>query len=183
MTAGVANVVIEQGATWRRAITYLQPVTNLDPQVTLAWQGIWSSTEAYAAGALVYSGTSYYYAPTAVVAGTAPPASPWVLIPPYDVTGCTARMDIRSKAGAPDSAVPPLSPIISVTETLNASGQITVGGADGRLDVWLKPDATLLLTGRRAAWDLYVTPPGGDTVRVVQGAVTISKTTTRPTHA
>lgn len=177
MTAGVANVVIEQGATWRRAITYLQPVTNLDPQVTLAWQGIWSSTEAYEAGALVYSGTSYYYAPTAVVAGIAPPASPWVLIPPYDVTGCTARMDVRAKAGAPDPA------LISITNVLGASGQITVGTTDGSLGLWLKPDATLLLTGRRAHYDVYITDTSGETIRVLEGNVTISRTTTRPTHA
>lgn len=45
-----------------------------------SWQGTWSAATAYAAGDLVFHGTSSYLATTATTAGIEPPAAPWTVV-------------------------------------------------------------------------------------------------------
>lgn len=88
---------------------------------------------------------------------------------PFDVTGCTAAMQIRLAVGSPV--------LISATE--NAG--ITVGTTDGRIDVILPEEQTILLTTKRARYDLYITFPNGTVRRLLEGKVTIDLTITNPT--
>lgn len=86
---------------------------------------------------------------------------------PYDLTGCTARMQIRNKVNTP-----------VLLEATTENGDITLG-ADGVIAVKLSDEKTDLLTVTKAVYDLEVEFPGGDVARVVEGQVTISPNVTR----
>ena len=90
----------------------------------------------------------------------------------YDLTGASARMQIRKTVTSP-----------VLVEATTENGRITLGGATGRVDVVLTDADTDLLTGKRGVYDLEVEmgPAGSDAQvrRLMQGAVVISPNVTR----
>lgn len=89
---------------------------------------------------------------------------------PYDLTGCTARMQIRPKAG--------LGVALALT---TENGGILLGEATGQIDVFMSADETDALgaTLLRGVYDLEIVYPSGDVTRVVQGKVRVSANVTR----
>lgn len=100
---------------------------------------------------------------------------PWV---PVDLTGCTARMQVREKYGS--------EVLASVT---TEDGGITLGGADGRVEVFLTDVQTDELGVKEgstrprtaASYDIELIFPSGDVKRLIQGAITIDPNITRDT--
>lgn len=91
-----------------------------------------------------------------------------LLATPVDVTGYTAKMQVRSQPGA-------ASVLGEVTHLTTASGKITVGSTDGRFDINIKGAALATLAAPAdAVYDLIVTSPAGKTIRVLQGDAKIS---------
>lgn len=87
---------------------------------------------------------------------------------PYDITGCTARMQIRKSLSAP----------AFVTATTE-NGKIEIGDTDGHIAVYLSDEDTDLLISRTAVYDFEIEFPGGDVYRLLEGKVTISPNVTR----
>lgn len=88
----------------------------------------------------------------------------------YDLTGCTARSQLRTAIGA----VPAL---LELTEVAG----ITLGGVAGTILYVITDEQTMLLVVKKALYDLYVTFPSGETRRVLKGKVIIDPTVTDPT--
>jgi hypothetical protein len=97
-----------------------------------------------------------------------PPTVPPTAGLAHDLTGCTARMQIRQ--------------FISTTVLVSATtenGAIALGGVDGRVDVTLSEALTMLLTVAEAVYDLEIVYPSGVVLRVLQGATTNDPNVTR----
>ena len=95
--------------------------------------------------------------------------------PRRDITGCEARAEVAPKAGEPA--------LISISETPSEDGSITIGDADGTLDLYISAIGTAKLEGRRAVWDVFLEWPGGQDVdKVAMGTVTIDLNVTDPTY-
>jgi hypothetical protein len=95
-----------------------------------------------------------------------------VIGPPFNLTGCSARMQIRKKPG---TAV-----LVSIT---TASGGIVLGGQTGEIDFVLSATLTSTLPAKAITYelqyDLEVEFTSGDVRRVVEGKVTVSPDITR----
>jgi len=98
---------------------------------------------------------------------------PWV---PVDLTGCTARMQVREKYGAT---------VLATATTEN--GGIVLGGTNGRVEVVLTAEQTDEMGVKEgssrpreaAAYDIELVFPSGDVKRLIQGAVSINPNITR----
>lgn len=117
MAAAKLKLVIEQGATFRKTLT-------------------WS-------------------------AGT-----PAVLV---DLTGCTARMQIRSEIASPDILV----------DMTTENGGITLGGVAGTIVMYISPVDTAALSWTTGAYDLEIIFSSTDVRRLLYGPVTVSPEVTR----
>jgi hypothetical protein len=84
---------------------------------------------------------------------------------PYDLTGCTAKMQIRVAHGKPV--------LVEITNS-TTDGSLTLGGVDGTVAVWLSDENTDLLTVKNSHYDMEITFPSGDTYRILQGRVICS---------
>jgi hypothetical protein len=90
---------------------------------------------------------------------------------PHDLTGCTARMQIRQKFGSPV--------VIDLEDVLSASlPGIVLGGVTGEISIHISDEQTEALTIKRGKYDLKIIFPSGDEKRVLQGDVTVSKAAT-----
>jgi chitinase len=89
---------------------------------------------------------------------------------PVDLTGWTARMEIRQKAGG------------TVYATLtSATGEITLDGAnEPNIVLALDSVITLAMPKGSAAYDLDLDDGSGRQLRLLEGAVTISPAVTQP---
>ena len=84
---------------------------------------------------------------------------------PYDLTNCSARMQLRSAPGGDlylTLATPP-----------DGSG-ITITPAEGKLDVLMTATQTTAITVRRAVYDLELKFPDQTVVRLIEGTFTFS---------
>jgi hypothetical protein len=91
---------------------------------------------------------------------------------PVDLTGWTARMQIRSTVES--AAV--------LHELTTENGGITLGGIAGTIDLYISATATAAFAWPSAAvYDLELVAPGvgGDVYRLVGGSVTLSREVTR----
>ena len=94
----------------------------------------------------------------------------------FDLTGCEARLEIRPKAGSDVL-------LISLSEEPSEDGSLDLTGTDGGISIYISPTATLKLTGKTAAWDLFLEWPSGlDVDKIVMGAVAIDPNVTDPTY-
>ncbi|WP_371784687.1 hypothetical protein [Streptosporangium subroseum] len=82
---------------------------------------------------------------------------------PVDLTGATARMEIRDKAGGT---------LIHRLDTEN--GGITLGGVTGTILLIIAAEVSSAWTARAAVYDLEVVEATGKVSRLIEGAVTIS---------
>lgn len=87
-----------------------------------------------------------------------------------DLTGYTARMQVRHRIGDPDP------PLLNLT---SENGGITLGGAAGTLALVATPTQTDALSTRTGVYDLEVQSPTGVVTRLLQGCVSISPEVTR----
>lgn len=88
---------------------------------------------------------------------------------PVDLTGCTARMQIRSKIEA-------TTPLLTLT---TENGGISLGGTAGTIELLIDADDTAALTWTSGVYDLEVVFPGGQVTRLTYGSVTVSPEVTR----
>lgn len=87
-----------------------------------------------------------------------------------DLTGCTARMQIREAVDSETAAC-------SLT---TANGGITLGGVAGTIDILIAATATADFAFATGVYDLEIIMSDGITVhRLVGGAVTVSPEVTR----
>lgn len=82
----------------------------------------------------------------------------------HDLTGCTARMQVRNTQGG------------SILADLSEDHGISIqpDGELGVISVELSPTDTGSMTSRRAVYDLELTFPSGDIVRLIQGKISVS---------
>jgi hypothetical protein len=88
---------------------------------------------------------------------------------PVDLTGCTARMQVREDADAPDVLL----------ELTTENDGITLGDDEGTVDLFVSDEDTAAIDWDGGAWDLEIAHPGGDVTRLLMGSVVVSKEVTR----
>lgn len=88
---------------------------------------------------------------------------------PVDLTGCTARMQIR----------PDITSDEVLVELTTENGGITLGDADGTIDLYISAEDTAKVEAAIGVYDLELVTADGDVDRVLSGTVTISPEVTR----
>lgn len=88
---------------------------------------------------------------------------------PIDLTGYTARMQIRSDVDS-DTV------LVSLT---TENGGITLGGTDGTVTLLISATATAALTWDEGVYDLELVSSGGVATRLVSGRIAVSDEVTR----
>lgn len=86
-----------------------------------------------------------------------------------DLTGSTARLQVRPKVGA-------AAKLIDLT---TANGGISLDGPNGRLTLIMTAAATAALKFSRAVYDLEITPPAAEPYRLLEGFVFLDREVTR----
>ena len=87
---------------------------------------------------------------------------------PIDLTGYTARMQIRKNQQSPTQV-----------DATDANGKIALGGTTGRITVTLSASDTDGLNTRAALYDLEVQDSTGVVTRLLQGTVTVDPNITQ----
>ena len=84
---------------------------------------------------------------------------------PIDLTGYTAKMQVRPVAGS--------STVILDLTSLSVPGPATLilGGTAGTVSFAISPATTRAITAMTGVYDLELTPPSGLTFRLLQGAI------------
>lgn len=88
---------------------------------------------------------------------------------PVDLTGCTARMQVREE-------VESTTALLTLT---TADGGIVLGGDQGTIDLEISDENTAAIAWEGGVWDLEIAHPGGDVTRLLMGSVSVSKEVTR----
>lgn len=98
-------------------------------------------------------------------------AKAWLVYDPVDLTGWHARMQVRKRAASVDVLV----------ELTDDDGHITLGGADGSIDLRLTAVETTALESGSYRYDLELIPPSGedDVERFAEGPFVVSAEVTR----
>jgi hypothetical protein len=101
---------------------------------------------------------------------------------PYDLTGCSAAMSLRSNYGAPTTWV-----------DLTSVAGLTLGGTAGTVDIVLTalqtaafpvpPVANQQLPVGQGVFDLVITVASGDVLRALKGTVSVTAGVTLPAGA
>lgn len=89
---------------------------------------------------------------------------------PFDLTGYTARMQVRATIAAASALIDLTSP----------SGGIVLGGTAGTIAITITAAQTAALTISSGFYDLELIDAGGAVRRLLSGVVTVSKEVTRP---
>lgn len=88
---------------------------------------------------------------------------------PIDITGYTARMQVRRKYSDKTS-------VLSLTSQDN---EIILGDSLGTIDVTASDEKTAAINIKAGVYDLELETPSGDVVRLVQGTAVISPEATK----
>lgn len=88
---------------------------------------------------------------------------------PVNLTGCTARMQIRKEIAS-------ATPYIELT---TENGGITLGGVAGTISLFISPTDTAAFTWTAGVYDLEIVFSPTDVRRLVYGPVTVSPEVTR----
>lgn len=88
---------------------------------------------------------------------------------PINLTGYSARMQVRRTASSTDA-------LLSLSSD---DGQITLGGEAGTIDVVGSADLTKNMKAKCGVYDIELESSGGVVTRLIQGDVTISPEVTR----
>ncbi len=87
---------------------------------------------------------------------------------PVDLTGWTARMQLRSAVNSPTV----------IHELTTANGGIALGGVAGTIDLYISEAITAALLAD-GVYDLELVAPGGDVTRLLKGMFKVSLEVTR----
>lgn len=88
---------------------------------------------------------------------------------PVDLTGCSARMQIREK----------LESTAVLLELSTTDGRITLGGAAGTVNLRVEAVVTAAITWRTGVYDLEIEFADGTVRRLFSGPVAVSPEVTR----
>jgi hypothetical protein len=88
---------------------------------------------------------------------------------PVDLTGCTARMQVRQSVESPE--------VLLELSTENA--RITLGGPAGTITLAITATDTAAITWAGGVYDFELQFPGGRVKRLFYGTVTVSPDVTR----
>jgi len=86
-----------------------------------------------------------------------------------DLTGFTARMQIRRRVGADEV----------LAEATTENGYITLGGNEGTIEISIPASITKEFDFKRGVYDLELESSGGIVTRLIQGCVYVSREVTR----
>lgn len=89
---------------------------------------------------------------------------------PLDLTGYTARMQVRESTTSP-------SPLVSLTSA--PGGGITITPSTGTLALFIADDVTASWQWRYGMYGLEIESPGSDTTPLLKGEVEVSAEVTR----
>ena len=87
---------------------------------------------------------------------------------PYDLTGFTARMQVRRT----------ISSTTKIVELTTENGRIEIDGEEGRIILTMGPSVTSSITSS-GVYDLEIQSDDGVVSRVIQGSFTLSEEVTR----
>jgi hypothetical protein len=88
---------------------------------------------------------------------------------PVDLTGCTARMQVRERVNSPAA-------LLTLT---TENGGISLGGTAGTVNIFMSATATAALTWKGGVYDLEIEFGNGDVRRLLAGSVSVSPEVTR----
>lgn len=88
---------------------------------------------------------------------------------PVDLTGCTARMQIRATPDATEVLL----------ELTTENGRIALGGTSGEITLLLTPEETAALTWTSGIYDLELVWASGRVKRLLRGGVAVRREVTR----
>lgn len=89
--------------------------------------------------------------------------------PAANLTGYSARMQIRQELESTSFEI----------ELTTSNGRITITPLTGQIDLYISDDDTAALDFESAVYDLEIESVGGETTRLTQGKVKLSKEATR----
>jgi hypothetical protein len=89
-------------------------------------------------------------------------------ITPIDITGATAKMQVRDTKGGTKLAFTLTSP----------SGGITIDGPSGMLNVKITPTQTNKLFYPKSSYDIMVVDSNGNKIKLLEGFITLSRSVT-----
>ena len=87
---------------------------------------------------------------------------------PIDLTGSTAKMQVRDTKGGSKLAFTLTSP----------SGGITIDGPNGKITCKITPTQTNKLFYPKSSYDLMLTDSNGNKIKMVEGFMTLSRSVT-----
>lgn len=90
-------------------------------------------------------------------------------VQPVDLTGCTARMQVREKIDSPTV----------LFECTTENGRLVLGGVLGRIEFNVDPAVTASQAWRFGVYDLEIVYSDGAVRRLLYGTVTVSREVTR----
>lgn len=88
---------------------------------------------------------------------------------PLDLTGFTARMQVRKTKNA----------TTTLLEATTENGYITVGTTDGTIEIEIPAEITAAITAKRGVYDLELISGAGKVTRLIEGGVEFSGEVTR----
>ena len=88
---------------------------------------------------------------------------------PIDLTGCTAKMQVRSSITAPTILL----------ELSSVNGAIVLGGSSGTIQLFLNPEQTASINWTSGVYDLEINFNANDTRKLLFGTVTVVQEVTR----
>ena len=94
---------------------------------------------------------------------------PDIYSPVKDLTGYTARIQLRSDINSPDV----------ILELTTENGRIALSPLEGKIQLKLSATETSALDFAKAVYDMEVSSPTGDVTRVIQGNFSLSRQVTR----
>ena len=90
-------------------------------------------------------------------------------VPPQDISGYTARMQLRQ----------PLESSTKILDLTSGTGELVLGTTSGKITVTLAASATATLDFQTALYDLELVSTGGIVTRIASGTITLNKEVTR----
>ena len=89
-------------------------------------------------------------------------------VTPIDLTGASAKMQVRDTKGGSKLAFSLTSP----------SGGITIDGPNGTLDIKITPTQTNKLFYPKSAYDIMVVDTNGNKIKLLEGFMTLNRSVT-----
>ncbi len=201
---------IEQGATFRASLLYLQPsltvktVTGISQSIVpviaatghgipadVAWpvwiRGVAGMTKINHSAEQVGDHADAYHA-TRIDANTLSVESAdttdytayssggqLAYQPPVDLTGCTARMEVRANLDDADAV------LTLTTATAAPASRLSIANpTSGKIDIEISDeDTAAIVAWESAVWDLEITHADGSKTRLASGTFSVSREVTR----